>query len=573
MAESLTALYLSDPALAGRLRRQSAAEALMKQGTDASPIRAHSQGIARVAQALMGGLDLGLIDREMRADSDRQRTEEQDYLARLRGNRPAAMPAAASMPAAPAAPQDVAPMPMAQVPAPAPQMGRPAAQPAVPADMPMLSPVDAVLPAPGGAMPARAPGQPAMPPQGAGAPAPQPGGLPPRQPAIDPAEMAAIEEGLVSRNPRIVSAARARLQTLQLERQNQGNVTIREAVGPEGAGLYQFDNQGNMGRRVGGIYQAPQQPPQPGEGERRLNEYIELEKLRVAGNLSPEQGLRHQLLARQLTGQDTVAAGPNGVVVTTPSPLPTLGGAGAGGNTIPLSGNATPSAPGAPAAPMPQVPVAPAGGNVPGSDASRLPVPNQRAPVQITTPGGRAASYLPAEPSPPPGFQRSADGTELVPIPGGPQDQTRQPLSEAASRSNMFGQNMEAAHRIIGNVQAPSGATIAAWRILPEGAANLAMTANDQQYFNAVRQFAAGILRKETGAAFSAGELADVQSRFFPLPGDSAEVIRQKAEARARAIEAMRAEVPGGFRGGQSGQAGNNPRVIEYDAQGRRVTR
>jgi hypothetical protein len=94
----------------------------------------------------------------------------------------------------------------------------------------------------------------------------------------------------------------------------------------------------------------------------------------------------------------------------------------------------------------------------------------------------------------------------------------------------------------------------------------MALSENDQKYFNAVRQFAAGVLRKETGAAFGANELSDVLSRFFPLPGDSEVVQRQKAEARALAIRSMEAEVPGGFRG-----ASTNPRVIMYDAQGRRM--
>jgi hypothetical protein len=141
-------------------------------------------------------------------------------------------------------------------------------------------------------------------------------------------------------------------------------------------------------------------------------------------------------------------------------------------------------------------------------------------------------------------------------------DPLSQPLNETQSRSNMFGLFMENADRILSGVPAAEGrpeqrgvpvppdAAIAAWRNLPDGVTTPFFSADTQRYFNAVRLFAAGILRKETGAAFTANELLDVQSRFFPMAGDSAETIAQKAAARRLAIEAMQAEVPGGFRRG-----------------------
>ena len=108
---------------------------------------------------------------------------------------------------------------------------------------------------------------------------------------------------------------------------------------------------------------------------------------------------------------------------------------------------------------------------------------------------------------------------------------------------------MRQAESILGQIPIPSGAAIAAWRNAPEIAINPLLSSNDQQYFNAVRLFAAGILRKETGAAFTAQELLDVQSRFFPMPGDSPQVLAQKAAARQQAVASMQAEIPGGFRG------------------------
>jgi hypothetical protein len=219
---------------------------------------------------------------------------------------------------------------------------------------------------------------------------------------------------------------------------------------------------------------------------------------------------------------------------------------------------------------MPQAPAQ--AGTVPamaGSQNDALAMP----PVPNAVPGLERTAPAPT------GFRRAPDGASLEPVPGGPQDLTRQPLTETAARSNMFGQAMQNAEDILGQIRVPSNTAIIAWRNAPEAAVNMALPENDQRYFNALRQFAAGILRKETGAAFTAQELLDVQSRFFPMPGDSPIVQAQKAQARRIAIEAMRAEVPGGFRGGVQGPTPGStaepppapPRRIRFDAQGNPV--
>jgi hypothetical protein len=156
---------------------------------------------------------------------------------------------------------------------------------------------------------------------------------------------------------------------------------------------------------------------------------------------------------------------------------------------------------------------------------------------------------LPPGPTPPAGFRWNAERTGLEVIPGGPQDFTTQSLTEAEGRANMFGAQMRMGDEIIRSVRVPNSATIMAWRNLPEAPVNMVMSENDQQYFNAVRLFAAGVLRRETGAAFTAQELMDVQSRFFPMPGDVGRTIDQKARARRQIIASVIAEVRGGLRG------------------------
>lgn len=195
---------------------------------------------------------------------------------------------------------------------------------------------------------------------------------------------------------------------------------------------------------------------------------------------------------------------------------------------------------------------------VTNADGSIVTIQPQ-APQGIRPPGAPAAQAAsPGMPAAPPEAAASppvapgAPTTTTTQTPGGTVTRTTgrdATLSEAQSRSNMFGLAMSEGQRILEEVQTPSVAAIMAWRNMPEGGVNLGLNENDQMYFNAVRQFAAGVLRKETGAAFGANELLDVQSRFFPMPGDSVNVMRQKARARQQAIAAMQAEIPGGFRG------------------------
>lgn len=158
-----------------------------------------------------------------------------------------------------------------------------------------------------------------------------------------------------------------------------------------------------------------------------------------------------------------------------------------------------------------------------------------------------AAPAQPATPSAAAPQQPSAESLGLPPgshvISSGPGRQAG--LTEAQAKANLYGLQMRDAQEILDKVQIPSAPFQAAWRNLPEGVVNPILNTNDQQYFNALRLFAAGVLRKETGAAFTAHELFDVQSRFFPMPGDSPAVIAQKRHARATALAGIQAELPG----------------------------
>jgi hypothetical protein len=181
-----------------------------------------------------------------------------------------------------------------------------------------------------------------------------------------------------------------------------------------------------------------------------------------------------------------------------------------------------------------------------GSEAPQTPP--QAAPVTaapVVSPMPQAGASAAARPPATTPEVTQTPGATVTRVPG-----TGGTLTEGQSRANMFGLAMNEGHTILQDVRIPNDAAIIAWRNAPESLVNLGLSENDQRYFNALRQFAAGVLRKETGAAFGANELLDVQSRFFPMPGDSLATRQQKARARLQAIEAMRNEMPGAqFRG------------------------
>lgn len=356
---------------------------------------------------------------------------------------------------------------------------------------------------------------------------------------VSAGEMALIERALQHPNPEVRRQGEARLRMLQLRQQNNPE-TYREETREIGGRQV----RGQINSRTGqftpypGQSGAEQTGPFGGTGMEAQANNIVLrlaEKIR-GGTASPEEQALYQRaythLAEgtvQFVADPSDPTGQRQVAVRVPRnmgdlPQPVVGGGAP--TTVPTqAGGAAPGdllAPAAPVAPADAAPMPGAPGAIPGME--------RMAP-------------------PPANYQRRPDGS-VEPIPGGPADPARQPLSEAQGRSNFFGNAMRQADDILGRLQVPAGAVIAAWRNAPEIAVNPILSANDQQYFNAVRLFAAGVLRKETGAAFTANELLDVQSRFFPMPGDSREVLEQKAAARRQAIAGIQAELPGGrFRG------------------------
>lgn len=78
------------------------------------------------------------------------------------------------------------------------------------------------------------------------------------------------------------------------------------------------------------------------------------------------------------------------------------------------------------------------------------------------------------------------------------------------------------------------------------GAGNFLISGDRQKYNQAKADFINAQLRRESGAAIAQSEFDNADKQYFPVPGDSATTIKQKAANRRAAIEAM------GREGGQS---------------------
>ncbi|MBX3017974.1 MAG: hypothetical protein KF767_08800 [Bdellovibrionaceae bacterium] len=66
-------------------------------------------------------------------------------------------------------------------------------------------------------------------------------------------------------------------------------------------------------------------------------------------------------------------------------------------------------------------------------------------------------------------------------------------------------------------------------------------------YDQSVRNFINATLRRESGAAISDGEFANARQQYLPQPGDSPEVIAQKAANRAQVFQNFKAEGASAF--------------------------
>ena len=117
-------------------------------------------------------------------------------------------------------------------------------------------------------------------------------------------------------------------------------------------------------------------------------------------------------------------------------------------------------------------------------------------------------------------------------------------LTEAQAKAAGFADRMISSNRILGAPEITEAATNAYQQgITSIGGdsmvANWLKTSDRQRYEQAQRDFVNAVLRRESGAVIADSEFANAAQQYFPQPGDTPQVIAQKAENRKLAIQGI----------------------------------
>lgn len=142
-------------------------------------------------------------------------------------------------------------------------------------------------------------------------------------------------------------------------------------------------------------------------------------------------------------------------------------------------------------------------------------------------------------------FQKPAGGGPASPVGGqsGNIQVTGPKYSEDMRKAGGFASRASAADQIIGQTDV----TAAGQNLSSNLAAGIPIAGNYmvpkefQQFDQAQRDFVNAVLRRESGAAISESEFQNARKQYFPQPGDSKEVVEQKAENRRLAIDSLHA--------------------------------
>jgi len=204
------------------------------------------------------------------------------------------------------------------------------------------------------------------------------------------------------------------------------------------------------------------------------------------------------------------------------------------------------------------------GGNAPAA-APMVPTAGGM-PGPRVAPAGAVVQAIPGMTSV---LDQTAPAAAVAPVAGGPRQLVGKgtAMTENQSKSAMFGAAMNQANGIISKVEkegtttAPVAVSVLQGlaRLSPqflgtgENAANaiesvfrqdptslLGPDVNQQKLGQAQIAFATAYLRATSGASFGPSEVSNTIKEYFPLIGEDKAVVKQKAEARQRAIEGMK---------------------------------
>lgn len=122
----------------------------------------------------------------------------------------------------------------------------------------------------------------------------------------------------------------------------------------------------------------------------------------------------------------------------------------------------------------------------------------------------------------------------------------QKPLTEGQSKSLLFGSRMQAADKVMAELEAAGKVVSTPLSQAPfvGGLVNALNTEKGQMLDQAKRDFLTAALRRESGAVIGDNEFDSANIQYFPQIGDSEAVIRQKAKNRDLAIRGILADVP-----------------------------
>jgi hypothetical protein len=143
------------------------------------------------------------------------------------------------------------------------------------------------------------------------------------------------------------------------------------------------------------------------------------------------------------------------------------------------------------------------------------------------------------------------------------------PMTEVQSNALLFGTRMKQADQILGKLASEGTVKPTMGALSSTGIGTALSSGPQQQMQQAQTDFMTAILRKESGAAISQGEFDTARRQYFPQLGDSPEVIQQKAQNRALAIQGVLAGAPEQHRNDLQAATGNSTKMLsraEYDS-------
>jgi hypothetical protein len=196
-----------------------------------------------------------------------------------------------------------------------------------------------------------------------------------------------------------------------------------------------------------------------------------------------------------------------------------------------------------------------------GPDGNKILVQIEKATGRVSQPqiGGQEASAQPSNPYAPAGRQ------------------TDEQAKAALYASRMFqAERVLRDEGIIGaatSVNEQARGALANAPYMPAAGARYIMSENFQKFDQAKRDFVNAVLRRESGAVISDSEFKNAEKQYFPLPGDTPEVIQQKQRNREEAIRGIAGAAGRGYTPeyvfGQGGEIAPNPRSARSQTQAR----